>query len=134
MCGVKSNPFDSDIINNYIYILTLLGDYDTAKQQMDRAETLFSVDDDISLTATRGLLFYRTGQPELGLKQYSRAMEIALYQKDEVLSCRVAIYLAREEQRIGHDITPWLSIINQSIKETFFDELRPLIEAFGLKL
>lgn len=131
-CGLKSNPNDSTVVNNYIYISILMSNFSTAQEYMKKASAQFDISADVLLTATNGLLLYRTGYPDAGLEKYKEAVAIADKQKDDVLQCRAAIYLAREEKRVGHDISPWIKYIDKYSKEAFFSDCIPLLEAFNL--
>lgn len=132
-CGLKSNPDDSSIVNNYIYVSVLKNDFSTAAAYMRKAHTQFDVPSSVSLTATNGLLLYRTGHPDIGLSKYKEAIAIAANQNDDILQCKAAIYLAREEKRIGHDISSWLKYIDGYAKKDFFNDCLPLIKAFKLR-
>lgn len=132
-CGLISNPDDSSIINNYIYVSVLKNDFSTADVYMKKAHTQFDVPSNVSLTATNGLLLYRTGHPNIGLSKYKEAIAIATSQNDDILQCKAAIYLAREEKRIGRDISYWLKYIDRFAKKEFFNDCLPLIEAFKLR-
>ena len=131
-CGLKSNPNDSAIVNNYIYISILMNDFSTAQSYMKKASAQFDISADVLLTATNGLLLYRTGHPEAGLAKYKEAIAIANRQNNDVLQCKAVIYLAREEKRIGHDISSWIRYINKYSKESFFSDCIPLLDAFNL--
>lgn len=132
-CGLMSNPDDSSIVNNYIYISILMNDFPTAEAYMKKANAQFNVPENVLLTATDGLLLYRTGHPDIGLSKYKEALAIASNQNDNFLQCKAAIYLAREEKRIGHDISSLLKYIDGYSKKDFFRDCIPLIDAFELR-
>lgn len=132
-CGLISNPDDSAIVNNYIYVSILRNDFGEAEAYMKKAYVQFDVPSNVSLTATNGLLLYRTGHPDMGLEKYKEAIAIAASKNDDILQCKAAIYLAREEKRLGHDITSWLRYIDKYSKKDFFNDCLPLIDAFKLR-
>ena len=131
--GLMSNSDDSSIVNNFIYISILMNDFPTAEAYMKKAYTQFNVPANVLLTATDGLLSYRTGHPDIGLLKYKEALSIASDQNDDFLQCTAAIYLAREEKQIGHDISFWLKYIDGYSKKNFFRDCIPLITAFELR-
>lgn len=133
MCGIKSNPNDISIVNNDIYISILRGDYKNAEIKLKKAEQQFDIGSSIILTATKGLYFYRTGNPCAGHAQYKDAIKLAEELKNEHMSCKAAIYLAREEKRVGNNINSLLNYIDKHIKAPHRNECNALIQSFNLK-
>lgn len=102
--GVISNPEDLDIKNNKIVALIHLGRLEEA---ISLYRTIVNVngnsDNVIVLTATSGLLAFRTGDAETGRMLYLKAAELASKRKNVRLKAMAGIYLAKEEIQAKSD-------------------------------
>ena len=49
------------------------------------------------------------------------------------MSCKAAIYLAREEKLVGNNINSLLNYIDKHIKAPYRNECNALIQSFNLK-
>jgi len=98
--SLRSNPDDRSLINNKAFNLINL-------ERLDEAETLLkrtdpkAIDDTaaITLIATKGLLLYRKGLPEIGRLLYLDAIDIAKRKDNGHYAAMAAIRLALEELR-----------------------------------
>jgi tetratricopeptide (TPR) repeat protein len=98
--SLRSNPDDRSLINNKAFNLINL-------ERLDEAETLLkrtdpkAIDDPaaITLIATKGLLLFRRGLPEIGRLLYLDAIDIAKRKDNGHYSAMAALRLALEELR-----------------------------------
>ena len=99
-CGLLANPRNPTLLNNLAFALA------NQKNQIEEAEQVFSrinvTDLDVHMQvvwhATKGLIMYRKGYPDLGREYYTQAIKMANDLRDKGLRARAAIYLAREEK------------------------------------
>lgn len=131
-CGLKSNPFDLGLLNNYIYVLTLSGKLDEASDAMNRANKLCPDNNNIPLIATEGLLSYRRGDATTGKTKYLSALEMAKKEKDLDLYYRALLCLAREEKRIGHPISELIQQIEDQKYSFYRKQYNTVINNFQL--
>lgn len=131
--GRVSNPHDPDITNNYIYSLIMNGDLEKASEQLRYQPVPSSLEaDNLSLIATWGLWWYRKGCADIGKTFYELAIEQAHRLNQSDLEYRAMVYFAREEKRIGNDISHLRSILlNSKYREAYQSHL-PLIKKFEL--
>jgi tetratricopeptide (TPR) repeat protein len=98
--SLKSNPEDRGLINNKAFNLINL-------ERLDEADTLLrrtdpkAIDDlaTITLIATKGLLLFRKGLPEIGRILYLEAIDMAKRKENRHYAALAALYLALEELR-----------------------------------
>ena len=94
--GLKANPSDTLMLNNYAFCVASLGDYASAESALARVPAEV-VDADGVLLATKGLIEFRKGGIDVGRAFYNRAIdtfERAQLPKSVAIA---AIFLAREE-------------------------------------
>ena len=100
--GLQSNPEDLDVKNNKVVALAQLGRLDEAislYQSIGRVES--DSDNAAVITATGGLLAFRSGDISAGRRLYQAASELASKRKNGRIKAMAAIYLAREELQAG---------------------------------
>jgi len=98
--GLISHPNDAQIINNLVYSLALENKLDDAKMFMAKlADNPVGAGDitKICLTATRGLLCFRSGVPEMGRAYYLEAIEKSKEIKNQYFNWLAILNYAREE-------------------------------------
>ena len=130
--GLTSNPNDAGLLNNYIYLLILSGNLTRAESELARADKLAPQSDDIALTATKGLWYYRTGIPELGKLFYQKAIETARREKNTDSWYRATLCLAREEKRCRNPISELIKQIEDPKYASLRKFYDTLIKNFGL--
>lgn len=116
--GLPANPEDIDVKNNKVVALVHLGHLDDAIRlyksirKVDR-----DTDNAVVLTATGGLLAFRTGDTETGRSLYNAAADLAEKRKNLRLRAMARIYLAREEIEISSgDIVAALDMAEKAFK------------------
>lgn len=131
-CGLKSNPNDCNLLNNYIYVLALDDQLTQAMTVLERAQRLCNSSDNISLIATSGLLCYRLGNPDLGRQQYLSAIDAAKKINDQDSHYRAILCLAREEKRQGNSIVELMKQIEDPKYAFLHKQYETLIQNFKL--
>lgn len=131
--GLSSNPNDKGLLNNYAYSQIMAGNLSEAFPRLNSLVPEHPLtEDDIMLTATLGLYYYRQGNPEIGRALYQSAIEQANKTGHLDLAYRANIYFAREEKRLGKDISPQFLVIYDGKNQAFYQAQKVLIEKFGL--
>jgi Tfp pilus assembly protein PilF len=100
--GLRANPHDLTLLNNYAFAAIELGNYASASAKLDFAEMLKPGErDQIYLTATRGLMSFRLGDHERGRQQYRAAIVQARASRDADAQAMATLRLVREEIRVA---------------------------------
>lgn len=96
--GLISHPNDPQLINNIVYSLAL---ENKTQEAMDYLEKVsghgMEKSTEICLTATRGLVYFRTGFPDIGRKLYLQAIHEAKEAKSKYFNWLAILNYAREE-------------------------------------
>lgn len=103
--GLLSHPNDPHLLNNIIYALCLDNELDEAEKYLNlvKKEDLNSKNySGICLTATRGLLLFRQGNPEAGRALYQDVMTVTKEQDNQYYNSLALINYVREEVIIGN--------------------------------
>lgn len=98
--GLKTNPRDSMLHNNRAVAFARIGRLEEAKRALDDALSFSdkeSVQQQITLRATRGLIAFRSGNYPGGDADYSSALEAASKAKLKPYIARVYVYWVREQ-------------------------------------
>lgn len=99
--GIKANPYNLNMINNRAYVSALANNIDEAQKEMKRLEKLCNKEDGgtlpICMTATQGLLLYRTGNINEGKTKYQQAIQMAKEFKEERLVIKAQLNMYRED-------------------------------------
>ncbi len=99
--GLIANPDEPTLINNLTYALACAGKITEAKNILDHlSRTDLSVEENVALTATEGLIEYRSGNPERGRSMYQQTIKLASEHKLTSHYLRALLHFAREEVRI----------------------------------
>ena len=102
--AIKSNPEDSVLLNNIAFAYASLGDVRSAYQWFNKINVRkLNINSLVAHTATRGLLFYRDGDANLGRKMYEKAIDLANTLQLEKYKTLATIYFAREEILSGSE-------------------------------
>jgi tetratricopeptide (TPR) repeat protein len=98
--GLNSNPGDRMLTNNLAFVLINLDRLDEAEAVLKRTNAR-EIDDTatITLTATEGLLLFRTGLPEVGRSMYLDAIDLAMRKGNRHYAALASIFMAIEEIR-----------------------------------
>lgn len=133
-CGLKSNPNNVDLLNNYIYALILNGELIEAKKIYQQASNLDSGKKSVSLIATGGMLDYRLGKPQLGKTKYLEVIDILKKAKgnDKDTYFRALLCFAREEKLQGNSISNLLSEIEDSKYSQLREQYNLIISNYNL--
>jgi tetratricopeptide (TPR) repeat protein len=102
--ALRSNPEDSGLLNNLAFAQAELGRLDQADDILDRAEKVApSTPSRIALQATRGLVLFRRGYPDIGREHYVAAIGLARQCGQRRYETLARLFLAREEVRSNPD-------------------------------
>jgi hypothetical protein len=112
--GLLSHPNDPQLINNIAYSLALdnnpqeaLTQISKLKNEMDYGEST-----KVCLIATKGLSYFRDGQPEIGRKFYIEAIERTNQIQNQQLYWLAILNYVREEILIGSNFClPFMKIV-----------------------
>lgn len=102
--AIRTNPESPGLWNNLAFSRALAGDTVNAESALHRADRAGDTDsgDEVARTATRGMLLFRSQQPDRGRLLYERAIEIATERRlDKRLLLSAFTNLAREEALAG---------------------------------
>lgn len=102
--GLASNPNDVELLNNLAVILAYQNRIDDARSTLARTSRHAKRDDAVVLNATRGLVDFRSGDIDAGIRNYSEAIEMAIQKKDYITGLRAYCYLGREIVRVHADL------------------------------
>ncbi|MBM6394480.1 tetratricopeptide repeat protein [Brucella anthropi] len=99
--GLIANPKNITLLNNCAVLQACSGRIDDAERSLSKAFTMDrDADEHIMLTATEGLLNFRSGNYENGISSYSKAINLALESPTRSLAFRAYCFMARELSRI----------------------------------
>ena len=130
--AMVSNPNDPGLINNYAYTQALAGNLEKSFKKLSGVvRPTIETANDVALNATMGLCCYRSGRCEEGRRYYENAIAQAHKIGQHLLAYRAMLYFAREEYRIGHDISEQIEILLDSKNKSYFIPHQSLIEKFG---
>ncbi len=102
--GLIANPRDPELLNNRAYALACLGDNRAAIASIDEIEVSRAHKESlISALATRGLIAFRSGDPDSGRQYYKEALELAAGASHETSRRRCLLHWACEEIRAGSE-------------------------------
>jgi hypothetical protein len=104
--GLESHPNDPPIINNLVFLLALENRLDEAEEFLGRISDVSNVDEiaEVCLTATRGLIAFRRGNPLEGRKLYYESIEKTDQIKNNHLKALAILNYIREELLSNSDI------------------------------
>lgn len=136
--GLLSHPNDAHLLNNIIYSLCIQNKIDEANQYLNdvKKEDLNSSNfSGICLTATRGLLAFRSKNFELGRKLYLESIEIANSENNAYLSSLAFINYVREEilaneQDVSEAIPRLEKISKNNIGKDIANDAKEVIELY----
>jgi tetratricopeptide (TPR) repeat protein len=117
--GLLANPNDPGLLNNVAVAQACKGNIDAAHASFVKAQKLSGVvSKDITLNATAGLIEFRRGNIENGIKLYNMALMGAKKHKMGMQWLRAAAHLAKELDRI--DRSSAMYVIKQMEKNIEF--------------
>ena len=89
------------MLNNRAYINALNNNIEEAQKDMKKLEKICTIDEGgtipICMTATQGLILYRTGNAEEGRKKYHQAIQMANDLNDESVVIKAQLNMYRED-------------------------------------
>lgn len=125
--GLKSNPQDFTLLNNYVVLCCYGGNLVEAKQGFVKlSELAHSGSFHVTRLATGGLISFREGAFDAGVQSYTSAINEALALRDPILALRAYCFLARE-----------VSLLDAGMAERFSKNIRDTISALerrGIKI
>ena len=105
--GLLSHPHDPILLNNIIYSLCLNNNIQEAEllfQKVNKSDLLSKGINNICLLATKGLLYYRKGNPEHARALYLEAMELAKSTGHKSYISKAFVNMTREEILLGQQV------------------------------
>jgi len=117
--GLIANPHNPTLRNNLAFAQGCAGQVKAAVSTLGQVR----VDEPtaqqrVALTATAGLIAFRSGDPELGRQRYLEAMQLAKSEELQLEISLVAIHLAREELRADSlHLSDSLSIVREALTD-----------------
>jgi tetratricopeptide (TPR) repeat protein len=100
MAGLRSNPDDVSLVNNFCFAAAMKGDLDEAKGKLDRVEFAEAkVSESIAILATKGLIAFRKNRLDEGRTFYNAAIQLARRNRDEKSELQARLHLLLEESR-----------------------------------
>ncbi|HVA48047.1 MAG TPA: hypothetical protein VNH11_16880 [Pirellulales bacterium] len=100
--GLRSNPNDYTLLNNYAVAAAMKGDDQRAEATVRRIRvTSLNAGERVAYIATKGLIAFRADSPELGRVLYLEAISLARAIRDTNREAIAKVYLAMEEARNG---------------------------------
>lgn len=130
--GLKGNPDNVDLLNNYVYSLVQCDRLAEAEDNYKRAVLLDTNKGSIVLVATGGLLDYRKGYPERGRAKYIEAIKKFDERKEYALRFLALLCYAREEKRAGNSIAGLLKEIDAPQNAHLKDYYSEIIDNYGI--
>jgi len=131
--GIRSNPHDLSLLNNYVYSLIMDNQLELAQKSLNQIfASILNAKENVSIIATHGLYCFRTGDITAGRTLYQKAIALANCRGIGELALRATIYWAREEKRLGQNISSLLERINKEKFQPYFQNEVALIAQFGL--
>ena len=102
--GLLANPDDPSLRNNLVYSLANLGRLEDAASELKRV-SIASANESarVVLTATRGLIHFRSGRIEQGHSDYLKALDGAKELRNQKLFASAALHFAMELIRAGSE-------------------------------
>ncbi len=99
--AMGANPGDVTLSNNYAVALASLGRADEASRVLKPVSVAPCTPDGVMVTATRGLIAYRSGNYSAGRSLYAAAIDVAVGLKNSRLAAVANVFACREELRVG---------------------------------
>ncbi|MGO9108210.1 MAG: hypothetical protein ACLP9L_03160 [Thermoguttaceae bacterium] len=125
--GLRSNRDDAPLCNNLAFALANQGKVDEAGRLVEQGFRLnLNIIERVCLTATQGLVDFRSGRPERGRQLYLLAIEMARRSCLDEVSYIATIYHAIEELRVGSTIALAQKKAASTAVEKLSDILRPV--------
>ena len=105
MSSMPAQRDDFLFTNNYAFSLVNSGQLEDGRKQLATINVnSLSRRENLTLRATNGLVFFRTGEAEKGRKLYSMAIDGFAQSNDAADAALAAYFLALEEKRIGSEV------------------------------
>lgn len=116
-----ANPGNPALLNNLAVLHAYDGNLPSAIAALEAANS-DATDVSASMTATRGLIAFRSGDYAAGVDHYGAAIDMAIKAKSRDEALRAYCFLAREVCRVSPDLTP-----------EFTENIDKLINAAGFR-
>lgn len=121
--GLISHPNDPQIINNLAYALALDDRPQEANDQLNKLRNNedYDTDTQICLMATKGLIQFRNGFPDIGRRLYLEAIELTNQVKNKELNWLAILNYAREEVMLKSEYTEQVMRVVSKIPDNTSD-------------
>lgn len=127
LLGLDSNRDDATLCNNLAFSQAKQGKLDDARRHLEHGQAVANNHrQQVCLTATEGLIAFRSGDIRRGHLLYRRAIQMASGESMKELRSIATIYLALEEIRIGSQEAQSLRTQGHQAAESLSSNLRPL--------
>lgn len=131
--GLRSNPNDLTLLNNYTFALINLGEIHIAQDNLSRMRSMQNtIPDQVAFFATRGLLAFRTGEFAEGRDSYTAAIELARRSGDQRQLAIALYFFAKEE--LAHTRAANSSLVSESLTALRSTDNDPSLEMLRGKL
>ncbi len=131
--GLEMNNNDSMLINDLVYFLAIDGKIEEAlqlfKNKMQQSLRDPKNIDSITMTATFGLLMYKTNEPEEGKKYYLKSIEMAKKEKNDYLVAVAMAHYVKEEVRFSKNPEESKTLISE-LNKICKDRTEPDVKKF----
>ncbi len=115
--GLQSQPYNNDLMNNLAYDLACQDKIQEAKSVINKIDQHNSVCLKLCVTATKGLISFRSGDLDEGRSFYEEAISGAEKAGEKELKMRASVNLCNEEIRVGSDkVFPMLNNVLQGVQ------------------
>jgi tetratricopeptide (TPR) repeat protein len=114
--GLKNHPHDPLLLNNIAYSLSLDNRPKEALEHLDKIlkNEILTESNEICITATKGLAYFRMGLPEKGREFYLKAIQATKDKNLKTLNFVAILNFVREEIRYNpEDLDSLLELVNK---------------------
>jgi Flp pilus assembly protein TadD len=101
--GLVTNRHSALLLNNLAFSLAVSGQLDKAREVIRRPMVDVSQRDNAIVTATRGLIEFRSGDPSSGRELYRQAARALVKEKEDVAATSAALFWLYEELWAGQE-------------------------------
>ena len=131
--GLRSNPKDLTLLNNYTFALINLGEILNARTCLSRMKSMQNtIHDQVAFLATQGLLRFRTGEFAQGRDSYTAAIELAR-RPGHQRQLAIALYFFAKEE-LAHTRDANSNLVSEALKALRRVDKDPSLEMLREKL
>jgi Flp pilus assembly protein TadD len=104
--GLRASPSDPILLNNLAFSLATSGHLEEAQKVLRRPMGKLSTEHDAMITATRGLVAFRSGDVAFGRQLYRIAIDALMKDRKQVVAASAAFFWIYEELHAETDNVP----------------------------